>query len=156
MRSGRRMIPVVRFVLRWNMRSMLKCPHAMPTPDNKTRADGDRVPVPHTGLAMTVDSFQLFADRLRKHGVPFVIEPHLRFQVQYVDSFHSSYFFLSRVSSEVFCWLLAEWRRFCGGAFFPKVPTFLFAAANPRWARPLKPYTCASQSSTQAMVPGER
>lgn len=43
--------------------------------------DGDRVPVPHTGLAMTVDQFHMFADRLRKHGVTFMIEPHLRFKV---------------------------------------------------------------------------
>lgn len=40
------------------------------------------MPVPHTGLAMTVEQFQLFADRLRNHGVDFIIEPHLRFQVR--------------------------------------------------------------------------
>ena len=50
-------------------------------------ADGDRVPVPHSGLAMTVDQFHLFAGRLRKHGVKFIIDPHLRFKVGWlVDS----------------------------------------------------------------------
>ncbi|CAM9729127.1 unnamed protein product [Ectocarpus sp. 8 AP-2014] len=44
--------------------------------------DGDRVPVPHTGLAMTVEQFHQFAGRLRKHGVDFVVEPHLRFKDQ--------------------------------------------------------------------------
>ncbi|CAM9189787.1 unnamed protein product, partial [Hapterophycus canaliculatus] len=44
--------------------------------------DGDRVPVPHTGLAMTVGQFHSFAERLSAHGVEFVVEPHLRFQGQ--------------------------------------------------------------------------
>lgn len=43
--------------------------------------DGDEVPVPHAGLAMTVENFHLFANRLRENGVKFVIEPHLRFKV---------------------------------------------------------------------------
>ena len=42
--------------------------------------DGDEVPVPHAGLALTVDQFHALADRVRKAGVKFIIEPHLRFQ----------------------------------------------------------------------------
>ena len=42
--------------------------------------DGDEVPVPHAGLALTVEQFHALADRLRKAGVQFIIEPHLRFQ----------------------------------------------------------------------------
>jgi extradiol dioxygenase family protein len=42
--------------------------------------DGDEVPVPHSGLALTVDEFHEMADRVRKAGVPFIIEPHLRFE----------------------------------------------------------------------------
>jgi extradiol dioxygenase family protein len=42
--------------------------------------DGDEVPVPHAGLALTVEQFHALADRLRKAGVKFIIEPHLRFQ----------------------------------------------------------------------------
>lgn len=42
--------------------------------------DGDEVPVPHAGLALeTVEQFEELAERLRSHGVNFVIEPHLRF-----------------------------------------------------------------------------
>lgn len=42
--------------------------------------DGDEVPVPHYGLALTVEQFQDLAERVRKAGVKFIIEPHLRFQ----------------------------------------------------------------------------
>ncbi len=41
--------------------------------------DGDEVPVPHAGLALTVEQFHDLAERLRKGGVQFIIEPHLRF-----------------------------------------------------------------------------
>jgi uncharacterized protein len=44
--------------------------------------DGDDVPVPHTGLALTVEQFHELADRLRTAGVKFIIEPHLRFEGQ--------------------------------------------------------------------------
>lgn len=44
--------------------------------------DGDEVPVPHAGLALTVDQFHELASRLREHGVHFIIEPHLRFEGQ--------------------------------------------------------------------------
>jgi len=42
--------------------------------------DGDEVPVPHFGLALTVEQFHALADRLRKAGIKFIIEPHLRFE----------------------------------------------------------------------------
>jgi extradiol dioxygenase family protein len=42
--------------------------------------DGDEVPVPHFGLALTVDQFNEMAEHLRKAGVEFIVEPHLRFQ----------------------------------------------------------------------------
>jgi len=42
--------------------------------------DGDEVPVPHTGLALTVDQFHELAIRLRAAGIKFLIEPHLRFK----------------------------------------------------------------------------
>ncbi len=43
--------------------------------------DGDEVPVPHAGLALeTVEQFQELAERVRSHGIDFVIEPHLRFE----------------------------------------------------------------------------
>ena len=44
--------------------------------------DGDEVPVPHTGLALTVEQFHDLAAKLKKAGVNFIIEPHLRFEGQ--------------------------------------------------------------------------
>lgn len=42
--------------------------------------DGDEVPVPHAGLALTEEQFHALADKLRVAGVQFIIEPHLRFK----------------------------------------------------------------------------
>ena len=42
--------------------------------------DGDEVPVPHTGLALTEDQFHELAERVRKANIKFIIEPHLRFK----------------------------------------------------------------------------
>ena len=41
--------------------------------------DGHDVPVPHFGVILSVDDFHQFAERLRSHGVTFVIEPYVRF-----------------------------------------------------------------------------
>lgn len=42
--------------------------------------DGDPVPVPHFGLALSLSEFHALAERLRSKGVQFAIEPHLRFK----------------------------------------------------------------------------
>ena len=42
--------------------------------------DGDPVPVPHFGLALSVPQFEDLADRVKKANVQFVIQPHLRFK----------------------------------------------------------------------------
>ncbi len=42
--------------------------------------DGDEVPVPHYGLALSVEEFHNLAERVRKAGVEFIIEPTLRFK----------------------------------------------------------------------------
>ena len=44
--------------------------------------DGDAVPVRHFGLVLSMDEWQVLADRLRAAGTRFVIEPHVRFQGQ--------------------------------------------------------------------------
>jgi extradiol dioxygenase family protein len=44
--------------------------------------DGDEVPVPHMGLALTVDEFHDLAERLKQHQVKFIIAPTLRFKGQ--------------------------------------------------------------------------
>jgi extradiol dioxygenase family protein len=42
--------------------------------------DKDSVPVPHFGVVLTVDEFRALADRVRKAGVAFIVEPHIRFE----------------------------------------------------------------------------
>ena len=42
--------------------------------------DGDEVPVPHTGLALTLSEFDTLVERLRAADVEFIIEPTLRFE----------------------------------------------------------------------------
>jgi extradiol dioxygenase family protein len=42
--------------------------------------DGHGVPVPHFGVVLEMDHWQTLAQRLRQHGVKFVIEPYIRFQ----------------------------------------------------------------------------
>lgn len=41
--------------------------------------DGHDVPVPHFGVVLTMDAWQLLADRLKAAGTVFGIEPHIRF-----------------------------------------------------------------------------
>ena len=41
--------------------------------------DGHDVPVPHFGVLLDTESFHRLAERLRRAGVEFVIEPYLRF-----------------------------------------------------------------------------
>lgn len=41
--------------------------------------DGDSVPVPHCGVVLEMRDWTALASRLRRHGVSFVIEPHVRF-----------------------------------------------------------------------------
>ena len=44
--------------------------------------DGHDVPVPHFGVLVSVDDFQELAARVTTAGVPFAIEPYLRFAGQ--------------------------------------------------------------------------
>jgi extradiol dioxygenase family protein len=41
--------------------------------------DGEAVPVPHFGVVLDWDDWQMLADRLRSRGVNFMIEPSVRF-----------------------------------------------------------------------------
>ncbi len=42
--------------------------------------DDRAVPVPHFGLVLEVEEFHRLSERLRDHGVRFVIEPYVRFE----------------------------------------------------------------------------
>jgi extradiol dioxygenase family protein len=44
--------------------------------------DGDAVPVPHFGLAMSVHDFLDLAEQVKDRGIKFIIEPHVRFTGQ--------------------------------------------------------------------------
>lgn len=57
-------------------------PRAENAPVHHNHVDGHDVPVPHFGVVLPMDEWQAFAQRLRSSGVPFIIEPHIRFQGQ--------------------------------------------------------------------------
>jgi len=42
--------------------------------------DGHDVPVPHFGVVLPMDTWESLADRLRRAGITFVIEPYVRFK----------------------------------------------------------------------------
>jgi extradiol dioxygenase family protein len=44
--------------------------------------DADNVPVPHFGIVLPMDEWQRLADRLKQHGITFIIEPKIRFAGQ--------------------------------------------------------------------------
>ena len=46
------------------------------------QVDGDPVPVPHFGCALSVDRFHELAARLTEKSVQFIIKPHIRFTGQ--------------------------------------------------------------------------
>ncbi len=54
---------------------------APPRPDkaHHNEVDGHDVPVPHFGVVLDWEPFHALAERLRQHGLKFVIEPYIRF-----------------------------------------------------------------------------
>jgi hypothetical protein len=44
--------------------------------------DGKQVPIPHFGLVLEMAEWIRLADRLKSHGVDFVIKPYIRFAGQ--------------------------------------------------------------------------
>ena len=53
-------------------------PEAAPTHHNPV--DGHDVPIPHFGIVLRMDDWKALAERVRAAGVPFVIEPYIRFE----------------------------------------------------------------------------
>lgn len=49
-------------------------------PARTNEVDGDRVPVRHFGAILPWDDWHAMAERLRRAGVAFIIEPHVRFK----------------------------------------------------------------------------
>ena len=59
--------------------------HYKPKPKNieehdTNPVDGHDEPVPHYGVVLEWDEFEMLAKRLKAHGVKFVIEPYIRFK----------------------------------------------------------------------------
>lgn len=50
--------------------------------DHTNPVDGHDVPVPHFGVVLTMPQWQALAERVCAAGIPFGIEPHIRFQGQ--------------------------------------------------------------------------
>ncbi len=44
--------------------------------------DGEKVPVPHYGLVMSMDQWKALRERLQRADVKFIIEPQIRFEGQ--------------------------------------------------------------------------
>ena len=44
--------------------------------------DGHAVPVPHYGVVLEWHDWETLSLRLKDHGIPFIIEPHIRFEGQ--------------------------------------------------------------------------
>ncbi len=42
--------------------------------------DGHDVPIPHFGVVLPWEDWELIAERIKRAGIPFVIEPYIRFK----------------------------------------------------------------------------
>jgi len=42
--------------------------------------DGKEVPIPHFGVVLDMETFDLFSEKLRQQRVEFIIEPYVRFK----------------------------------------------------------------------------
>ena len=50
-----------------------------PPAEGTNPVDGDRVPVPHFGIVLDIDTWRALGDRLSSKGAEFVIAPRIRF-----------------------------------------------------------------------------
>jgi extradiol dioxygenase family protein len=69
----------------WDLYGHQFVTHLAPPADGErptSEVDGHRVPVPHYGVLLEPAAFHALAERVRAAGVPFVIEPYLRFAGQ--------------------------------------------------------------------------
>lgn len=60
--------------------------------ESANAVDGHDVPVPHFGVILSVEQFNQLAERIRRAGIKFVIEPYVRFSGQKGEQ--STMFFL--------------------------------------------------------------
>lgn len=65
----------------WNLHGHQFVTHLAPRTERVSNpVDGHDVPVPHFGLVLSVDEFQVLAEKLKNAGTKFVIEPYVRFK----------------------------------------------------------------------------
>ncbi len=48
--------------------------------EHSNPVDGHDVPVPHFGVVLPWEEWELLAQRVKESGIPFVIEPYIRFE----------------------------------------------------------------------------
>ena len=51
-------------------------------PAHHNPVDGHSVPVPHCGVVLEMADWSELAERLKAHGLKFIVEPYIRFQGQ--------------------------------------------------------------------------
>jgi extradiol dioxygenase family protein len=49
-------------------------------PSQANAVDGDQVPVRHFGVVLSMEEWELLAEKLKKSGIDFIIEPRIRFK----------------------------------------------------------------------------
>ena len=49
-------------------------------PSHHNPVDAHSVPVPHCGVVLDMPDWAALAERLKAHGIKFVVEPHVRFK----------------------------------------------------------------------------
>ena len=57
--------------------------HLKPASGNQTHhnpVDGHDVPIPHFGVVLPMETWEVLATRLRSAGISFIIEPYVRFK----------------------------------------------------------------------------
>jgi len=42
--------------------------------------DAHAVPVPHFGVVLTMNDWKVLANKMKNHGIDFIIEPYIRFE----------------------------------------------------------------------------
>ena len=84
-------------------------------PSHYNPVDGHGVPVPHCGVVLRPPQWAALAERVRRHGIKFVVEPYTRFKGQSGEQ--STMFFLDPTGNAL------EFKA------FQDIETQLFAAA---------------------------
>ena len=52
----------------------------VPSGASTNPVDGKNVPVLHWGVILDMNNWEALAERLKKHGIKFIIEPYIRFK----------------------------------------------------------------------------